>query len=129
MWYLVLYCAASKSASLPRFYLFQYKIRFETDTLADDLEFRINNQRGYTWKSWVLLAPISCAALIAISRTMDYRHHATDVIAGAIIGILVAWYAYRQYYPVSMSPGAIANSAAPCCSAQLEAILSSDCAS
>ena len=25
----------------------------------------------------------------------------SDVIAGGIIGILVAWYCYRQYYPVS----------------------------
>lgn len=57
------------------------------------------NKRGYTIKSWILLVPISAAALISISRTMDYRHHATDVIAGGIIGALMAWYAYRQYYP------------------------------
>lgn len=30
---------------------------------------------------------------------MDYRHHATDVIAGAIIGIATGWWGYRQYYP------------------------------
>jgi hypothetical protein len=57
------------------------------------------NKRGYTIKSWILLVPISSAALISVSRTMDYRHHATDVIAGGIIGTLMAWYAYRQYYP------------------------------
>jgi hypothetical protein len=57
------------------------------------------NKRGYTIKSWILLIPIATASLISISRTMDYRHHATDVIAGGIIGLLIAWYAYRQYYP------------------------------
>lgn len=35
---------------------------------------------------------------------MDYRHHPTDVIAGGIIGILGAWYGYRQYHPVRSAP-------------------------
>ncbi|KAG7571140.1 hypothetical protein FFLO_00965 [Filobasidium floriforme] len=65
---------------------------------------RIWDRRGYTLKSWLLLIPVSAAALISISRTMDYRHHATDVIAGGIIGILVAWYCYRQYYPALTDP-------------------------
>ncbi|RSH78806.1 uncharacterized protein EHS24_001715 [Apiotrichum porosum] len=77
MWYLVLYLAA---------------------------KFRITNQRGYTIKSWTLLLPLCCASLISISRTMDYRHHATDVIAGAIIGILAGWWGYRQYYPPLAAP-------------------------
>ncbi|WRT68813.1 uncharacterized protein IL334_005793 [Kwoniella shivajii] len=72
MWYLILYLAA---------------------------KMRISNRSGYTYKSWLLLAPLSCCSLITISRTMDYRHHATDVIAGSIIGIIGGWYAYRQYYP------------------------------
>ena len=64
-------------------------------------EMRISNRKGYTWKSWLLVAPLCCALLIAISRLMDYRHNPTDVIGGGIIGVLVAWYGYRQYYPVS----------------------------
>jgi hypothetical protein len=77
-----------------------YLARSMADHIARP-EMRINNCQGYTYKSWLLLAPISCATLISISRTMDYRHHATDVIAGAVVGILGAWYSYRQYYPVS----------------------------
>lgn len=61
---------------------------------------RINNRRGYTWKAWVLLIPLLCSTLVSISRTMDYRHHATDVIAGALVGIAASWFSYRQYYPV-----------------------------
>ncbi|OCF34172.1 hypothetical protein I316_04122 [Kwoniella heveanensis BCC8398] len=79
MWYLILYLAA---------------------------KMRINNRTGYTYKSWLLLAPLSCCSLITISRTMDYRHHATDVIAGSILGILGAWYSYRQYYPALSHPQA-----------------------
>ena len=29
----------------------------------------------------------------------------SDVIAGAIVGILFSWYTYRQYYPVSVNRG------------------------
>ncbi|WVF67223.1 hypothetical protein IAT40_001971 [Kwoniella sp. CBS 6097] len=79
MWYLILYLAA---------------------------KMRINNRTGYTYKSWLLLAPLSCCTLITISRTMDYRHHATDVIAGSILGILGSWYSYRQYYPALSHPQA-----------------------
>ncbi|TXT11683.1 uncharacterized protein COLE_02093 [Cutaneotrichosporon oleaginosum] len=60
---------------------------------------RVANRRGYTIKSWILLIPVSASTLVSVSRTMDYRHHATDVIAGAVIGIIVAWWSYRQYYP------------------------------
>lgn len=65
------------------------------------IEMRVNNRRGYTWKAWVLLAPLTCGILVPVSRSMDYRHHATDLIAGSIIGILSAWVGYRSYYPVS----------------------------
>ncbi|KAK8843500.1 hypothetical protein IAR55_007160 [Kwoniella newhampshirensis] len=79
MWYMILYLAA---------------------------KMRINNRTGYTYKSWLLLAPLSCSTLVSVSRTMDYRHHATDVIAGAIIGIAGGWYSYRQYYPALSHPQA-----------------------
>lgn len=62
---------------------------------------RALNRKGYTIKSWILLAPITGATLVCVSRTMDYRHHATDVIAGGIVGVLTAWWGYRQYFPVS----------------------------
>jgi diacylglycerol diphosphate phosphatase / phosphatidate phosphatase len=47
----------------------------------------------------VALAPLVGAALIAISRLEDYRHDVFDVTCGSVLGILVAYFSYRRYYP------------------------------
>ncbi|KAI0636915.1 acid phosphatase/Vanadium-dependent haloperoxidase [Trametes polyzona] len=55
--------------------------------------------RGHTVKAWLALTPLSGAALVAISRTMDYRHHWQDVLTGSLLGLVTAYFSYRQYYP------------------------------
>jgi diacylglycerol diphosphate phosphatase/phosphatidate phosphatase len=45
------------------------------------------------------MIPTLGASLIATSRIMDARHHPFDVISGSLLGILVAWGSYRQYFP------------------------------
>lgn len=35
---------------------------------------------------------------------MDARHHPFDVLSGSALGILVAWAAYRQYFPPLTKP-------------------------
>jgi len=55
--------------------------------------------RGYAPKAWIAVAPLCGAALVAISRTMDYRHHWHDVVVGSILGLVTAYFSYRQYYP------------------------------
>lgn len=50
------------------------------------------------------LAPLIGAALIAISRLEDYRHDVYDVTTGSILGMLVACFSYRRYYPMLYSP-------------------------
>ncbi|KZF26075.1 PAP2-domain-containing protein [Xylona heveae TC161] len=57
------------------------------------------DNRGEVWKTLIVLIPTLGAALIADSRIMDARHHPFDVITGSLIGIVVAWCAYRQYFP------------------------------
>jgi diacylglycerol diphosphate phosphatase / phosphatidate phosphatase len=47
----------------------------------------------------VALAPLIGAALIAISRLEDYRHDVFDVTAGSGLGMVVAYFSYRRYYP------------------------------
>ncbi|TIB05227.1 hypothetical protein E3P96_01300 [Wallemia ichthyophaga] len=60
---------------------------------------QVFDTKGHTVKSWICWAPWIGAVLIAVSRTMDYRHHATDIIAGGVIGTFFAYVCYRQYYP------------------------------
>ena len=50
------------------------------------------------------LAPLVGAALIAISRCEDYRHDVYDVTIGSLLGILIAYFSYRRYYPPLRSP-------------------------
>ncbi|KAK0210616.1 phosphatidic acid phosphatase type 2/haloperoxidase [Desarmillaria ectypa] len=57
------------------------------------------DKRGHTGKAWLSLSPFAAAALVAISRTMDYRHHWHDVLIGSILGTVLAYFSYRQYYP------------------------------
>ena len=54
---------------------------------------------GHAAFHWIVFIPMLGAVLICITRTMDYRHHATDVIAGALIGLFLAVAVYHIYYP------------------------------
>lgn len=36
------------------------------------------DQRGHAIKAWIAMVPFLGAATIALTRTMDYRHHATE---------------------------------------------------
>lgn len=57
------------------------------------------DNRGEVWRTFVVLIPTLAASCIAMSRIMDARHHPFDVLFGSAMGILVAWAAYRQYFP------------------------------
>ncbi|KAJ2649487.1 hypothetical protein IWW40_003159 [Coemansia sp. RSA 1250] len=60
---------------------------------------RIGDRRGRTYKSFVCFVPYLAAALVGVSRVMDYRHHWQDVLGGAILGTIMGWFGYLQYYP------------------------------
>lgn len=55
--------------------------------------------KGEVWRTFLVMVPTLGAALITGTRIMDARHHPFDVISGAMLGILVAWGSYRQYFP------------------------------
>jgi hypothetical protein len=57
------------------------------------------DQKGEVWRTVVVLIPTVAAACIAMSRIMDARHHAFDVLFGSALGLLCAWASYRQYFP------------------------------
>jgi hypothetical protein len=64
----------------------------------------IMDNRGEVWKTIIVMIPTLGAALIAVSRIMDARHHPFDVITGSLLGAAMAWAAYRQYFPPLSEP-------------------------
>ncbi|EME26591.1 phosphatidate phosphatase [Galdieria sulphuraria] len=38
------------------------------------------------WHLWLLLVPLLLASFVGVSRTMDYHHHFSDIVAGAWLG-------------------------------------------
>lgn len=51
------------------------------------------------WRKLVAFLPLVGAALIALSRTQDYRHHFIDVIIGSLLGYIVSRHVYLRYFP------------------------------
>lgn len=50
-------------------------------------------------RAMLAMAPLVGAIMIAISRCEDYRHDVYDVTVGSLLGLLVAHFVYRKYYP------------------------------
>ncbi|KIW29780.1 uncharacterized protein PV07_05568 [Cladophialophora immunda] len=46
----------------------------------------------------LFLAPLVCAALVAMSRLADYRHDIWDVSSGSLLGLVIAYTTYRRDY-------------------------------
>jgi len=59
----------------------------------------IFDHRGHSWKLFPVILPILGATFVAITRVDDYWHHWTDVCTGAAIGLLSAYFCYRQHFP------------------------------
>ncbi|BCS20494.1 phosphatase PAP2 family protein [Aspergillus puulaauensis] len=53
----------------------------------------------------LVLIPIICALMVALSRLADYRHDVYDVTSGTILGSVVAYFCYRRYFPPLRSFG------------------------
>ncbi|KAI1309220.1 PAP2 superfamily protein [Xylaria venustula] len=62
-------------------------------------QLRIFRDKNGLGRSLVCLAPLVGAAMIAISRCEDYRHDVYDVCVGSLLGITVAFWSYRRYWP------------------------------
>jgi len=62
-------------------------------------QFHVFRPRTDLARVLIALAPLLGAALIAISRLEDYRHDVYDVTCGSLLGISIAYFSYRRYYP------------------------------
>ncbi|XP_072991177.1 lipid phosphate phosphatase 2-like isoform X1 [Typha latifolia] len=57
------------------------------------------DRRGHVAKLCIVLLPLLLASLVGISRLDDYRHHWEDVLAGGLLGSIVATFCYLQFFP------------------------------
>ncbi|KAK8040260.1 pap2 domain protein [Apiospora marii] len=62
-------------------------------------QLRIFRDRRDLGRALCCLAPLVGAAMIAISRCQDYRHDVYDVCTGSLLGITIAFWSYRRYWP------------------------------
>ncbi|KAL6507517.1 putative lipid phosphate phosphatase 3, chloroplastic [Orobanche gracilis] len=60
---------------------------------------KVFDRKGHAAKLCVVLLPLLVAALVAISRVDDYRHHWQDVFAGGLLGLGMAAVCYLQFFP------------------------------
>ena len=56
------------------------------------------------WRSFLSLTPLWLAVYIAVSRIQDHRHHVSDVVVGALLGLAGSYLAYRLYFPPLDAP-------------------------
>ncbi|KAF2200051.1 PAP2-domain-containing protein [Delitschia confertaspora ATCC 74209] len=54
----------------------------------------------------LILVPLCAALYISSTRYTDYRHHGFDIITGALLGIVCAWFSFRWYHlPIARGAG------------------------
>lgn len=61
------------------------------------------SRSGETWKIILCFFPTFCAFFIAITRTRDYYHNFSDIIAGSDLGIISALIGYFCVFPSLLS--------------------------
>ncbi|XP_007044212.2 PREDICTED: lipid phosphate phosphatase 2 isoform X3 [Theobroma cacao] len=60
---------------------------------------KVFNREGHIARLCIIFLPLLAASLVAVSRVDDYWHHWNDVFAGGFLGLVVAAFCYRQFFP------------------------------
>ncbi|KAF1349789.1 phosphatidic acid phosphatase type 2/haloperoxidase [Delphinella strobiligena] len=66
-------------------------------------QFRVFLPRAGLGRSMAAFLPFLGALLIATSRLEDYRHDVFDVVIGSSLGLCIAYFSWRRYYPALSS--------------------------
>ncbi|KAJ1918659.1 hypothetical protein H4219_002462 [Mycoemilia scoparia] len=61
--------------------------------------FKLYDGRGFSHVAYLANFPLLFATYVALTRVSDYRHHWQDVFIGSLLGLGMAYFAYRVYYP------------------------------
>lgn len=59
--------------------------------------------KSNAWRFFLAFFPLIFAAVVAISRYTDNRHHWEDVLFGSILGLIISWFTYLLYFPSPFS--------------------------
>lgn len=62
-------------------------------------QMHVFRREGDLARGLLALAPLILAGWVAISRCEDYRHDVYDVTIGSALGMIVAHWSYRRFYP------------------------------
>lgn len=89
------------SISFSSFYFLSLWMAGQLNVFSPDA---VNGTNGTSVKALICFYPILLAAFVAISRTEDYRHRGSDIIAGTLIGTVIAWISYRMFFPPLAAP-------------------------
>ncbi|CAL5396634.1 unnamed protein product [Camellia sinensis] len=60
---------------------------------------KLLDRRGHVAKLCIIFLPLLIASLVGISRVDNYRHHWQDVLAGGLLGFVIATFCYLQFFP------------------------------
>ena len=64
----------------------------------------ISRRRPSHWRMLFVVAPLLFATYLASTLVLGYHHHGTDVLAGGLIGILMAFFGYRMCFASIWDP-------------------------
>ncbi|KFY47098.1 hypothetical protein V495_02101 [Pseudogymnoascus sp. VKM F-4514 (FW-929)] len=62
-------------------------------------QMHVFRREGDLARGLLALAPLLLAGWVAISRCEDYRHDVYDVTIGSALGMIIAHWSYRRFYP------------------------------
>ena len=91
------FSACSAATLLERYYSFKPVSVSYLSYIFENKKLRMRS-RPRPWTFLVSSLPWVVAGLVAMSRTRDYHHHFSDILAGTVLGSAIGVYCYGLYF-------------------------------